>query len=97
MKSWDDCNKPHRLAKKFLGITGDFSKKNFFAVYSFFKKQQETTLNLLYEYLCSLNGKHKITMADLFKQAEEWNTRSKVKHITHSNVTDYLELLGGTR
>ena len=97
MKSWDECNKPHRLAKKFLVITSGFSKKNFFAVYSFFKKQQDATLNLLYEYLCSLDGKHKITMAHLFKQADEWNTRSKVKHITHSNVTDYLELLGGTR
>ena len=93
MALWVTKNKPHALAKQYLGVTGKAWKQNFWAVYGFFKKQSEETMDLLHEYMCSLEGKHDVSMKELYNRARLWNTESKVTKITQSATVDYLELL----
>jgi hypothetical protein len=93
MTLWETTNKPHALAKQYLAVTGKAWKQNFWAVYGFFKKQSEETMDLLHEYMCTLEGKHNISMKELYNKARLWNTESQVTKITQSSSVNYLELL----
>ena len=87
-------NKPHELAKLYLRITGKEWGKNFWGVYGFFKKQGESTLNLLHEYLISEVAEGEdITIKQLYNRARMWNMRQKETKIVQSNKVNYLEEL----
>lgn len=99
MKNWEECNKPHVLSKQFFDKQGikvfvsGRPSKEFFAVYNFFKKMDETVLNLLHEFLSTHNFSRKITMNELFLVAERWNTKTKVAVVTETQKKNYMEAL----
>lgn len=96
-KRWEESNKPHRLAQEYIARQSrKFSRTDFFRVYMFFKRKDESVLNLLHEFLCSEESKG-ITMTDLFVRAQKWSTKTQETKITQTTVDDYLLLLGGKR
>lgn len=98
MKSWSDCNKPHRLTLEYMksqhinGFANGRPTKNFFKLYNFFKKQPLEVLNLLHEFL-ETKPRRNMNMSQLFYEARSWNTNTKVAKITKTNETDYFALL----
>ena len=97
MTKWDTSNKAHFLAREFIAKQQGrkFSRSDFFRIYSFFKKKDDTVLNLLHEYLSSGEANLNLSMTDLFIQAQKWaleSQKTKIK-ITKTEVTDYLALL----
>ena len=99
MKSWEESKKPHRLAMEFLGTIGKQAfvdgrpTRDFFRVWNFFKKLDESALNLFHEYMMATGKNPGLTMRDLFYKAPEWNQQQRVTVIKETTVTDYLKLL----
>lgn len=98
MKSWTESNKPHRLTMEYIrsqrikGFANGKPTTNFFRLYNFFKKQPMEVLNLLHEFLETKPSK-KMNVSQLFWEARDWNTDSKVAKVTKTNETDYFALL----
>ena len=98
MKTWADCNKPHRLAMEYIrsqrikGFANGKPTSHFFKLYNFFKKQPIEVLNLLHEFL-STNPSKKMDVSQLFWAARDWNTNSKVAKVTKTNEVDFFKLL----
>lgn len=98
MKTWADCNKPHRLTMEYMksqrikGFANGKPTTNFFRLYNFFKKQPTEVLNLLHEFLETKPSK-KMNVSQLFWEARDWNTNSKVAKVTKTNEVDYFALL----
>ena len=98
MKSWANCNKPHRLTMEYMksqrinGFANGKPTKNFFRLYNFFKKQPMEVLNLLHEFLVT-NPDKKMNVSQLFWAARDWNTNTKVAKVTKTNEVDFFELL----
>ena len=99
MKDWEHCNKPVALAKKFFAaqginaFTGGRPSKQFWAVRGFYRKCPPETLNLLCEYMDSLESPQKFTMTELFHRAASWNTQSKITKVDSTKINDYLKIL----
>ena len=99
MKDWEHCNKPVALAKKFFAVQGINAftdgrpSKQFWAVRGFYCKCPPETLNLLHEYMDSLEQPQKFTMTELFLRAASWNTQSKITKVDSTSVNDYLKIL----
>ncbi|EEX69956.1 hypothetical protein MITSMUL_03087 [Mitsuokella multacida DSM 20544] len=74
------------------GFTNGRPTKSFFKLYNFFKKQPLEVLNLLHEFLETKPRKN-MNMSQLFYEARNWNTGTKVAKITKTNETDYFALL----
>ena len=99
MKDWEHCNKPVALAKKFFAVqginafTGGRPSKQFWAVRGFYRKLDDTVLNLFHEYLETIEGHRSITMPQLFNEARRYATESKITKVTSTKVNDYMKLL----
>lgn len=99
MKDWEHCNKPMALAKKFFAVqginafAGGRPSKQLWAVRGFYMKCPAETLNLLHEYMDSIESPQKFTMTELFHRAASWNTDSKITKITSTTTTNYLDIL----
>ena len=99
MKKWDECNKPYALSKRLFSIqgvnvfSGGKPDASYFKVAKFFKKCPAETLNLLHEYMDSIESPQKFTMTELFHRAASWNTDSKITKITSTTTTNYLDIL----
>ena len=99
MKSWEDSKKDHYLTLQFLGVQGinAFSggrpSKDYYAIKGFYRKCPAETLNLLHEYIESLEPPQKFTMTELFHRAALWNTTTKITKIDSTTVNDYLKIL----
>lgn len=99
MKKWDECNKPYALSKRLFSIqgvnvfSGGKPDASYFKVAKFFKKCPAETLNLLHEYIESLEPPQKFTMTELFHRAALWNTTTKITKIDSTTVNDYLKIL----
>lgn len=97
-KPWSECNKPHRLTMEYMksqdihGFANGKPTRQFFKLYSFFKKQDTQVLNLLHEFL-EATPKHRMNMTQLFHESWNWNVKSKVTHIKQTKETDYFALL----
>ena len=99
MKDWEHCNKPMALAKKFFAVqginafAGGRPSKQLWAVRGFYIKCPPETLNLLHEYMDSIEPPQKFTMTELFHRAALWNTTTKITKIDSTTVNDYLKIL----
>ena len=99
MKPWKESNKPHRLAMEFLftigkqPFAGGKPTRDFFKVWNFFKRLDESVLNLFHEYMITTGENPDLTMQGLFYKAQEWNQKQRVAVIKETTVTDYLKLL----
>ena len=84
---------------EYLGAIGKNAFPNgrpsvqFFRVYNFFKKLDDSVLNLFHEYLAATGVNTGLTMKALFYEARAWNQRQRTAKVSETHIEDYLELL----
>lgn len=100
MTAWEKTgSKPHYLAKEFFFVQGKnvfvsgHILSDFWKVKAFFGKLDESTLNLLHEYLATVKEHRTFTMKELFECAKTWNSASKVAQVKETKTNDYMKLL----
>lgn len=98
-KEWEASNKPHVLTKLFFSVRRQPAfcnrkpTQDFFRVYGFFKKIDESSLNLLWEYLQANPNETIASMSCLFQDAKRWASQQKIRKIDTTKVADYLQLI----
>lgn len=97
-KSWEECNKPQRLTLEYATTIGAklFTPRptqQYFKLYNFFKRLDESVLDLFHEYLQAHDAMPGLTMKALFYKAPRWNQEQRKVHINETHVENYLKLL----
>lgn len=91
--------KPHHITLGFLYCNGEKVFVNgklipaYYAVKNFFKTLSTEELNVLYEYLQTIEGTKKMDITTFINDAKTWNVSKHYKQGNEVEYTDYKSLL----
>lgn len=70
-------------------IRGAEYKKNFFPLWQHFRKQEDSTLHLLYDYLFQCEYNFLLSLTELYKQSKLFAEKAKVNTDTQPQYKPY--------
>lgn len=98
-KPWEKSNKPYVLTMEYAKAAGvilfgcNGPTRNFYRIYNFFKRLDETILDLFHEFIQAHGADPNLSMRALFYEAPKWNQQQRTAQIKETHIEDYLKLL----